>query len=59
MPTAPAYNGMVAALTSAGGYGAALAGLVIWAVLAFAATIIAVVRRRTTTARAVLKASPA
>ncbi len=58
MPTAPAYNGMVAALTSATGIGAALAGLAIWAVLALAATVIATARRRTTSARALLTASP-
>ncbi|MFB8385514.1 YhgE/Pip family protein [Microbacterium sp. NPDC055910] len=59
LPTAPAYNGMVAALTSAEGLGAGWAGLLVWAVLAFGATVLAVVRRRTTSARALLKASPA
>ncbi|MET0813159.1 MAG: YhgE/Pip family protein [Microbacterium sp.] len=59
MPTAPAYHGMVAALTSAGGYGVAITGMLIWAALAFGATILAVARRRTTSARALLKASPA
>ena len=58
MPTAPAYNGMVAALTSASGIGAALAGLSIWAALAFLATVLAVARRRTTSARELLAASP-
>ena len=58
MPTSPAYHGMVAALTSVGGYGTAIAGLVIWSALAFGATILAVARRRTTSARALLKASP-
>ncbi|WP_109211391.1 MULTISPECIES: YhgE/Pip domain-containing protein [Microbacterium] len=58
MPTTPAYNGMVAALTSASGLGAAIAGLVIWTLLALAATMLAVARRRTTTARALLKATP-
>ncbi len=58
MPTAPAYNGMVAALTSASGIGAAIAGLAIWAGLAFLATVLAVTRRRTTSARALLTASP-
>ncbi len=58
MPTAPAYNGMVAALTSASGIGAALAGLAIWAALAFLATVLAVARRRTTSARELLAASP-
>jgi putative membrane protein len=59
LPTSPAYHGMVAALTSASGGGAAVAGLVIWTLLAFGATILAVARRRTTTARALLKATPA
>ncbi|GAA1915946.1 hypothetical protein GCM10009775_05520 [Microbacterium aoyamense] len=59
MPTAPAYHGMVAALTSAGGYGVAITGMLIWAALAFTATILAVARRRTTSARALLEASPA
>ncbi|MDY0908741.1 YhgE/Pip family protein [Microbacterium sp. CFBP9034] len=56
MPTSPAYNGMLAALTDASGFGAALAGLAVWAVLAFVATILAVARRRTTSARALLSA---
>lgn len=58
MPTAPAYNGMVAALTSASGVGAGLAGLAIWGVLAFIATVLAVARRRTVSARTLLAASP-
>jgi putative membrane protein len=58
MPTSPAYHGMVAALTSTGGVGAAVAGLIVWAVLAFIATTLAVVRRRTTSARALLRAAP-
>ncbi|MFF2371445.1 YhgE/Pip domain-containing protein [Agromyces sp. NPDC058110] len=58
MPTTPAYNGMVSALTSTSGVGAAFVGLVIWAVLAFGATTIAVARRRTTSVRALLRAAP-
>ncbi len=58
MPTSPAYNGMLSALTETNGVGAAIAGLAVWAVLAFGATVLAVARRRTTSARAVLKASP-
>lgn len=58
MPTAPAYAGMLAALTSASGLGTAFAGLVIWTLIALAATMIAVVRRRTTSARALLEATP-
>jgi putative membrane protein len=59
MPTAPAYNGMVAALTSGSGVGAALTGLVVWTLLALGATVVAVARRRTTSARALLKSTPA
>lgn len=59
MPTSPAYNGMVAALTSASGIGAAFAGLLIWSLLAFGATTIAVIRRRTISARTLLAAAPA
>ena len=59
MPTSPAYNGMLAALTSTAGLGAALAGLVIWTLLALVATMIVVARRRSTSARALLNATPA
>lgn len=58
LPTAPAYQGMVAALTSASGLGAALAGLAVWTLLALTATVVAVARRRTTSAHALLKARP-
>lgn len=50
MPTAPAYQAMVGALTSAGGVGAGVAGLVVFAVLSFAVTVFAVSRRRTVSA---------
>ncbi|QEW04118.1 YhgE/Pip family protein [Microbacterium lushaniae] len=59
LPTAPAYEGMLAALTAAGGLGAAVVGLVVWALLAFLATTIAVARRRTVSARALLAPAPA
>ncbi|BDV31677.1 YhgE/Pip domain-containing protein [Microbacterium terricola] len=58
MPTAPAYNAMVGALTAASGVGAGLAGLVIWSVLGFITTVIVVSRRRTTSVRALMAASP-
>lgn len=58
MPTAPAYNAMLAALTSAGGLGAGVAGLAIWSLLAFIATTLAVASRRTVSARTLLAASP-
>jgi putative membrane protein len=58
LPTAPAYNGMVAALTSTSGVGAAVGGLIVWTLLSLLATTLAVARRRTTSARALLSASP-
>ncbi|GAA2973501.1 putative membrane protein [Microbacterium terrae] len=58
LPTGPAYNGMVAALTSATGLGAALTGLVVWTLIALGATVLVVARRRSTSAQALLKATP-
>jgi putative membrane protein len=58
MPTAPAYNGMLAALTDAGGLGAAIAGLLIWSGIAFIATTLAVARRRVATSHDLLAVSP-
>jgi putative membrane protein len=58
MPTSPAYNGMLSALASVDGVGAGLAGLVLWSLIGFAATTIAVARRRTTSARALLRPAP-
>ena len=59
LPTAPAYNGMLAALTDAAGLGAAIAGLLIWTGLAFVATTFAVARRRVAHSRQLLALSPA
>jgi len=59
MPTTPAYQGMVAALTSASGLGAAIVGLVVWTLLGLGATILVVARRRSTSAQELLKAVPA
>ncbi|NYE21261.1 YhgE/Pip domain-containing protein [Microbacterium immunditiarum] len=59
MPTAPAYNAMLGALTEASGVGAGLAGLAIWSLLAFAATLVAVSRRRSVSAKALFAATPA
>ncbi|TDN91875.1 YhgE/Pip family protein [Microbacterium sp. BK668] len=59
LPTAPAYNAMVAALTSSGGVAAGLVGLLVWALLAFLATVVAVTRRRTVSARSLIEASVA
>jgi putative membrane protein len=58
LPTAPAYSGMLAALTDAGGLGAGIAGLLIWSGLAFIATTLAVARRRVASSRDLLAASP-
>jgi len=55
MPTSPAYSAMVGVLTSAGGVGAGVAGLIIWTLLAITATTLAVARRRTTSAKALLR----
>ncbi|MFN3947981.1 YhgE/Pip domain-containing protein [Microbacterium sp.] len=52
LPTAPAYDAMLGALSSAGGVAAGVAGFVVWAVLSLIATTLVVVRRRTTSARA-------
>ncbi|OJV96385.1 MAG: hypothetical protein BGO47_04575 [Microbacterium sp. 67-17] len=57
MPTSPAYNAMLGALTDSGGVGAGIAGLAIWGGLGLVATILAIARKRTTSARAIL-ASP-
>ena len=51
--------GMLAALTDAGGFGSAIAGLLIWAGLAFISTTIAVARRRVARPRDLLVVSPA
>lgn len=59
LPTTPAYDAFLAALTSAGGLRAGAVGMVVWAVLAFIATVIAVTRRRTAGARALLQPAPA
>jgi putative membrane protein len=55
MPTAPAYTAMLGVLGTSGGVGGAIVGLVVWGGLAFVATIIAVTRRRTVSAREVLR----
>ena len=59
MPTTPAYNAMLAALTETGGVGAGIAGMIVWSALAFAASTLAVARRRTARAGALLAPSPA
>ena len=59
LPTAPAYHALVGTLTAAGGVTAGAIGLVAWGVLALIATMLVVARRRSTSARALLAASPA
>lgn len=59
LPTASAYQGMLAALTSADGGGAAIAGLIIWALLSLMVTVVVTARARTTSARAVLRPAAA
>lgn len=56
MPTSPAYNAMLGALTGSGGVGAGIAGLAIWGGLGLVATILAIATKRTTSARAILAA---
>lgn len=53
LPTAPAS----VALIGETGTGSAVVGMLVWAVLSFLATTLAVVRRRTTSAKAVLAAA--
>ena len=59
LPTAPAYHALVGTLTAAGGVTAGAIGLIAWGVLALIATMLVVARRRSTSARALLAASPA
>lgn len=59
LPTAPALSGGLAALTGTAGVGAGVAGLVVWLLLAVIATTLAVMRRRTTTVKALLAPVPA
>lgn len=59
LPTAPAYRALLGAVTDAGGTGGAVVALAVWAVLAFVVTTIAVARRRTLPAKALLAGAPA
>jgi len=59
MPTTPAYTALLAAITPATGAAAGVVGMIVWAGLAFVATIIGVARRRTAKAAMLLQASPA
>lgn len=59
LPTAPGMTAGMAALTSSSGLGAGIAGLLMWALLAFGATVLAVMRRRSTSAKTLLAEVPA
>lgn len=59
LPTAPACRALLGAVTDAGGTGGAVVALAVWAVLAFVVTTIAVARRRTLPAKALLAGAPA
>ncbi len=57
LPTGPAYQALIGALAGTGGIGAAVAGLVVFAVLSFAVTVFAVSRRRTVSAARLVAAT--
>ncbi|MCB1297451.1 MAG: YhgE/Pip family protein [Microthrixaceae bacterium] len=57
MPTAAAYQAMLGALSGAAGIGAGVAGLIVFAVLAFAVSVFAVSRRRTASAARLVAAA--
>lgn len=59
MPTTPVYSALLGALTEGGGITVGLVGMIAWAFIALLVTVVVVTVRRTTTARAVLAASPA
>ncbi len=58
LPTSSATTAMLGVLTSASGTTAGVVGLIVWAAIALLATVIAVARRRTTSARSVLGPLP-
>lgn len=55
LPTTPAFDAFLAIVAGTDGAGAGLAGLAIWAILAFAVSTIAVARRRSVSAKALLQ----
>jgi putative membrane protein len=57
LPTAPAYSAMLGALTSTGGIGVGVVGMLVWSLLALVATTIVVAQRRKVTSGAALTAS--
>ncbi|WP_105566274.1 YhgE/Pip domain-containing protein [Microbacterium halophytorum] len=54
LPTSPAFDGMIAAITGTSGAGAATVALLIWGVVSFIATTIAVTARRTVSSKALI-----
>ncbi|OCG76211.1 YhgE/Pip domain-containing protein [Microbacterium sediminis] len=57
LPTTTAFDALLAVATGTDGAGAAIAGVLIWAVLAFLVSTIAVARRRSVSAKALLQPS--
>ncbi|WP_203137425.1 YhgE/Pip family protein [Microbacterium sp. JZ31] len=57
LPTSPAYRALLGTVTDAGGAGAAVTALLLWAVLAFAATTIAVARKRSASSKLLLESA--
>lgn len=55
LPTTPAFDAFLAVMADTGAGGAAIAGLLIWAVLSFAVSTIAVARRRSVSTKALLE----
>jgi putative membrane protein len=55
LPTTPAFDAFLAVMADTGAGGAAIAGLLIWAVLSFAVSTLAVARRRSVSAKALLE----
>lgn len=55
LPTASAYQGLLAVLTSTGGAGAAVGTLIIWLLLSLIITVLVTARARTTSVRALLR----
>ena len=59
LPTTPAFDALLGVVGDAPGIGAGIAGLVIWAVLSFLVTTVAVATRRSVTTKALRRPSPA
>lgn len=57
LPTASAYQGLLAVLTSTDGAAAAVGGLIVWLVLSLIVTVLVTARARTTSVRALLRRS--